>query len=151
MPTVCSSTDTVIEASPVALSRVHARRLREIYRSAGWPCQDLLGDLRRPEKRTAYLDLGGECWYVLGCDAKGRPIGAEDEVPSECGVMIMDKQRLVVVRPAPRRKRLNLPFDVWIALAKATPVKGLNDELQGLLGDCGQPEAGTDGVDRGRP
>ena len=112
---------------------------------------DLLGDLRRPEKRTAYLDLGGECWYVLGCDTKGRPIGAEDEVPSECGVMIMDKQRLVVVRPAPRKTRLNLPFDVWIALAKATPVKGLNDELQGLLGDCGQPETSTDGVDRGRP
>ncbi|MGH8847270.1 MAG: hypothetical protein ACREXQ_08555, partial [Polaromonas sp.] len=42
---------------------------------------DLLGDLRRPEKRAAYLDLGGECWYVLGCDAKGRSIGAPDEIP----------------------------------------------------------------------
>ena len=261
MPTVCSSTDTVIEASPVALSRAHARRLREVYRSAGWPCQDmleiellaagmlrrvagpagheslrltdaglawlaatlarnrsalsahealvehvacemvragriawralslraqlppaivgesgrwcmvrpdvfsirnttvqsyvdpivheikvnrsdLLGDLRRPEKRTAYLDLGGECWYVLGCDARGRPIGAADEVPPECGVMIMENQRLAVMRPAPRRTRQNLPFDVWIALAKATPVKGLNDDAQGLLGDCGQPEEG---------
>ena len=28
-------------ASP-ALGKAHARRLREIYRSAGWPCQDLL-------------------------------------------------------------------------------------------------------------
>ena len=27
-------------ASAAALSRAHARRLREIYRSAGWPCQD---------------------------------------------------------------------------------------------------------------
>jgi hypothetical protein len=25
-----------------ALGKAHARRLREIYRSAGWPCQDLL-------------------------------------------------------------------------------------------------------------
>src|SRR5438445_11141304 len=24
------------------LGRAHARRLREVYRSAGWPCQDLL-------------------------------------------------------------------------------------------------------------
>lgn len=112
---------------------------------------DFLGDLRRPEKRAAYLDLGGECWYVLGGDARGKPIGAEDEVPPECGVMIMENQRLSVVRAAPRRKRQNLPFDVWISLAKATPVKGLDDELQGLLGDCGQLEDGTDGVDRGRP
>lgn len=27
---------------------------------------DLLGDLKRPEKRGAYLDVGGQCWYVLG-------------------------------------------------------------------------------------
>ena len=26
----------------IALSRSHARRLRDIYRSAGWPCQDSL-------------------------------------------------------------------------------------------------------------
>lgn len=34
---------------------------------------DLRGDLKRPRKRAAYLDLGGQRWYVLGCDAKGRP------------------------------------------------------------------------------
>jgi hypothetical protein len=95
---------------------------------------DLLGDLRRPEKRAAYLDLGGECWYVLGCDAKGRPIAAEDEVPPECGVMVMDNQRLVVARAAPRRLRQQLPFGVWLALAKATPVTGLTEDDQALLG-----------------
>ena len=100
---------------------------------------DLLGDLRRPEKRAAYLDLGGECWYVLGCDAKGRPIGAADEIPPECGVMVMENQRLVVARAAPRRTRQSLPFGVWVALAKATPVVGLNEDVQGLLGECGQP------------
>lgn len=42
---------------------------------------DLLGDLRRPEKRAAYLDLGGEAWYVLGADAKGKPIASPEEVP----------------------------------------------------------------------
>ncbi|WP_349276643.1 hypothetical protein [Polaromonas hydrogenivorans] len=98
---------------------------------------DLLGDLRRPDKRTAYLDLGGECWYVLGCDAKGRPIGAADEIPAECGVMLMQDQRLVVARAAPRHIRQNLPLGVWMALAKATPVAGLNDGVQGLLGEGG--------------
>ena len=100
---------------------------------------DLLGDLRRLEKRTAYLDLGGECWYVLGCDARGRPIGAADEVPAECGVMLLEHERLVVLRAAPRRTRQNLPLGVWMALAKATPVAGLKDDDQGLLGECGEP------------
>lgn len=97
---------------------------------------DLLGDLRRPEKRAAYLDLGGECWYVLGADAKGRPIASSDEVPAECGVMMVEKQRLVLARAAPRRARTQLPFGVWLALAKATPVAGLLDDNQALLG-CG--------------
>ena len=99
---------------------------------------DLLGDLRRPDKRTAYLDLGGECWYVLGCDAKGRPIGGADEIPAECGVMVMENQRLAVARAAPRRTRQNLPLGVWMALAKATPVAGLRDDEQALLGECAQ-------------
>jgi hypothetical protein len=94
---------------------------------------DLLGDLRRPEKRASYLDLGGECWYVLGCDATGRPIATENEVPPECGVMVMENQRLVVARAAPRRLRQQLPFGVWLALAKATPVGGLTEDDQALL------------------
>jgi hypothetical protein len=94
---------------------------------------DLLGDLRRPDKRAAYIDLGGECWYVLGADAKGRPIAAPDEVPPECGVMLAEGSRLVVARAAPRRPRAQLPFGVWLALAKATPVAGLLDDDQALL------------------
>ena len=70
---------------------------------------------------------------MLGSDAKGRPIGAADEVPAECGVMFLQNQRLVVARAAPRRARQNLPLGVWMALAKATPVAGLNDDAQGLL------------------
>src|SRR5689334_9998339 len=44
---------------------------------------DLLSDLKNEAKRAAYLDLG-ECWYVLGRDARGKCIGAADEVPAEC-------------------------------------------------------------------
>lgn len=95
---------------------------------------DLLGDLRRPDKRAAYLDLGGQCWYVLGADAKGRPIGDASEIAAECGVMIMEEGRLVVARAAPQQPRKPLPFALWLALAKATPVTGLNDDDQALLG-----------------
>ncbi|MGE4239347.1 hypothetical protein [Ramlibacter sp.] len=87
---------------------------------------DLLGDLKQIAKRSAYLDLG-ECWYVLGCDAKGRAIGSPDEIPGECGVMMLEGGRLRVARAAKRHARTSLPFGVWMALAKATPVP-LGDE-----------------------
>ena len=51
---------------------------------------DLLGDLKKPNKRAAYLGLGGECWYVLGQTAKGKPIAQPDEIPLECGVMLLE-------------------------------------------------------------
>ena len=94
---------------------------------------DLLSDLRKPDKRAAYLDLGGECWYVLGCDARGRPIGEPDEIPAECGVMVAQGERLVVARSAVHRALPRLPFAIWMALAKAQPVAGFDDELQELL------------------
>ncbi len=96
---------------------------------------DLLGDLKKTDKRAAYLDLGGECWYVLGSDMKGKPIGDASEVPGECGVMLVEREHLRVARPAPRSARRNLPFGVWLALAKATPVAGLLDDDQALLGN----------------
>jgi len=96
---------------------------------------DLLGDLRRPAKRAAYQDLGA-CWYVLGQDAKGRPIGEPDEVPGECGVMLLQGDRLVVARSATAPARAPLPFNVWMALARAAPALGSDErEAQGLLGE----------------
>ena len=93
---------------------------------------DLLGDLKIPAKRGAYCDLG-ECWYVLGNDAKGRPIGDPSEVPPECGVILMQGEQPIVARRAPKPKRTALPFGVWMSLAKATPVRGLDEGVQGLL------------------
>ncbi|RZL90479.1 MAG: hypothetical protein EOP82_15500 [Variovorax sp.] len=94
---------------------------------------DLLADLRKPDKRAAYLDLGGECWYVLGCDAKGRPIGEPDEIPAECGVLVAQQGRLVVARSAVHRALPRMPFSVWLSLAKAQPMPGFDDESQDLL------------------
>lgn len=100
---------------------------------------DLLGDLRQPAKRAAYLDLG-ECWYVLGKDARGRTIAEPEEVPAECGVLVLQGSRLQVARTARRHARGGLPFGVWMALAKATPVAGLDEDTQALLGEGSQPE-----------
>ena len=95
---------------------------------------DLLGDLRNPAKRAAYLDLGGQCWYVLGRDARGRPIGDADDVPAACGVMAQDAQgALTVLRNAPRREVAALPFHVWMVLARATPCAGLDEDAQQIL------------------
>jgi hypothetical protein len=93
---------------------------------------DLLADLRQASKRAAYLDLG-ECWYVLGQDARGRCIASPDEIPEGCGVLVQEGERLVVARSAARARRSALPFGVWMALAKATPVAGLDEDGQGLL------------------
>jgi hypothetical protein len=96
---------------------------------------DLLSDLRKPDKRAAYLDLGGECWYVLGTDAKGRAIAEPEEVPAECGVLVVQGDRLVVARAAAHRAQPRLPFGVWMALAKAQPVPGFDEESQALLSE----------------
>jgi hypothetical protein len=96
---------------------------------------DLLADLRQEAKRAAYRDLG-ECWYVLGSDARGRTIGEPEEIPPECGVIVMQgESRLAVARPALRPARAALPFGVWMALAKATPLAGMGEDAQGLLDD----------------
>lgn len=93
---------------------------------------DLLADLRQDAKRAAYLDLG-ECWYVLGTDAKGRSIAEPEEVPDGCGVLLAQGERLVVARQAARARRAAIPFGIWMALAKATPVQGLDEDAQGML------------------
>lgn len=94
---------------------------------------DLLGDLKRPAKRAAYLGMAGACWYVLGEDAKGRPIGAPDEIPPECGVMLVERGVLRVAREAPRRAMERLPFHVWMTLAKAGPAWREDDAPQRAL------------------
>ncbi|MEJ8856958.1 hypothetical protein WKW79_20450 [Variovorax robiniae] len=97
---------------------------------------DLLGDLRKPDKRAAYLDLGGECWYVLGNDAKGRCIASPDEIPEGCGVLVFEGGRLSVARSALHRPVQRIPFSVWMALAKAQPVIGFDEDAQDTLADC---------------
>ena len=94
---------------------------------------DLLTDLRRETKRAAYLSLSSECWYVVR-----EGIASADDVPPEVGLMVATDAGLDVLRPAPRRAQ-RLPFPVWMALARATPVEGRLDEAQLWLGDADMP------------
>ena len=135
MPDVFSIRNTTVEAyvEPV----VHEIKVRRA---------DLLGDLKKSAKRAAYLHLGGECWYVLGLDARGRPIAAANEIPLECGVLLAQADRLVVARPAPRRPVERLPFAIWLELAKRTP-HAVEDGEQAPLADLGEAaEPGTEGI-----
>jgi len=78
---------------------------------------DLLGDLKKPDKRAGYCWLSSECYYVL---AEG--IARPEEIPPECGVMIASAGRIEVVRLAPKRS-MRLGFGTWMALAKAEPCR----------------------------
>ena len=78
--------------------------------------------------------MGGQCWYVLGCDSKGRPIGQETDVAEECGVLIAEADKLHVARNAAKQPALELPFSIWMALAKATPFDSGEMAVDGGLG-----------------
>lgn len=119
MPDVFSIRHTTVEAylEPV----VHEVKVQRA---------DLLGDLRQPGKRAAYLQMSSECWYVIRAG-----IARPDEIPPECGVLVATETLLDVARPAPKRA-MRLPFDAWMALARAAPVDGWRfEDAQGCLGD----------------
>ena len=130
MPDVYSIRHTTVEdyVEPI----VHEMKVRRA---------DLLSDLKRPAKGEAYRALCGECWYVLKAG-----IGEPAEIPEAYGVMWAHPVAggedagfgtLEVLRPAPRRA-FRLPFPVWMALARATPVRADDEPPQAALGEPGE-------------
>lgn len=100
---------------------------------------DVLSDLRVQAKRSAYLQLSSECWYVLK-----RGIAQPEEIPLEFGVMLASDDALEVARTAPQRA-MSLPFGMWMALARATPLAGWRSEdAQSALGDLSGERGGSD-------
>jgi len=97
---------------------------------------DLLADLKRPDKRAAYLALAGECWYVL---APG--VGDADDVPAPHGVLRAAAGGLELLRPAERRVQ-RPGFMLWMALARAAPDPVPDDE-QSRLGGPPRADAGS--------
>jgi len=97
---------------------------------------DLLSDLRHAAKRECYRWLSCETYYVF-------PSGMADprEVPEAFGVWLLngrvDSGTLELARPA-LHQPCKLHFMVWMALAKATPVRAddatAQRELSALLG-----------------
>ncbi len=89
---------------------------------------DLLSDLRNGAKRESYRWLCCECFYVFP-----HGIAQPQEIPDGFGVWILhgavEHGRLELVRSA-RHFPCKLPFEVWLALAKATPVFLDGDTVQ---------------------
>ncbi|MEY4765522.1 MAG: hypothetical protein RI907_2195 [Pseudomonadota bacterium] len=94
---------------------------------------DLFSDLRHQAKRASYQWLCSECHYVF-------PAGLAEphELPEELGVWVIhgdiETGQLELLRPA-RHAPCSLPFDVWMALAKASPVQRPLERTQAELAD----------------
>ena len=95
---------------------------------------DLLSDLRHVAKRESYQWLCSECFYVFPAG-----IARVDEIPEAFGVMVahgdLATGTLELLRPA-RHTSCTLPFAVWLALAKATPLRNEADAAQRHLGEA---------------
>lgn len=106
---------------------------------------DLLCDLRHAAKRQAYEWLCSECYYVFPAG-----IAKPNEIPLQFGVWLqhgsVDEPEFELARPA-RHQPCTLPFAVWLALAKATPLE--RDEAQAGTDEApaqaplGDAQAGT--------
>ncbi|MDI4632871.1 hypothetical protein J7U46_07405 [Pelomonas sp. V22] len=87
---------------------------------------DLLSDLRHAAKRQAYEWLSSESYYLFPAG-----IAEPEEIPEPYGVWVLhgdlDSGRFEQLRPAHHQSR-QLPFAVWLALAKATPLPRFDDE-----------------------
>jgi hypothetical protein len=114
---------------------------------------DLLSDLRHADKRAAYVALSSQCWYVLR-----EGIAEPAEIPPEFGVLVAPvsapetpaeaadadadadadagagagagagAEPLRLLRAAPRRAH-RLGLGTWMALARATPDGGADDDM----------------------
>eukprot|EP01038_Epipyxis_sp_PR26KG_P018137 gene18137-25503_t len=89
---------------------------------------DLLSDLRHDAKRQAYQWLCEECYYVFPAG-----IAEPEEIPEHFGIWVLhgsvEDGRFELLRPA-RHNRCTLPFSVWMALCKATPLRSDDDMAQ---------------------
>ncbi len=93
---------------------------------------DLLSDLRHAAKRESYQWLASECYYVFPAG-----IAEPEELPEAFGVWVLhgevDDGRFELLRPA-RHTPCAPSFSVWMALAKATPLRlDVDESAQGEL------------------
>ena len=98
---------------------------------------DLLSDLRHAAKRESYQWLSCETYFVFPA-GMAKP----EEIPEPFGVWVLngsvENGALDLARPA-AHVPCKLPFFVWMALAKAAPVRFDNDAAQAQLCDAAEP------------
>jgi len=98
---------------------------------------DLLSDLRHTAKRTSYQWLCSECHYVFP-----HGLAEPQELPEELGVWVIhgdtETGQLEMLRPA-RHAPCTIPFDVWMAMAKASPVRRPLERSQAELANADEP------------
>ncbi|WP_440109160.1 hypothetical protein [Acidovorax sp. BL-A-41-H1] len=103
---------------------------------------DLLSDLRHDAKRQAYQWLCEECYYVFPAG-----IAEPEEIPEHFGIWVLhgsvDNGRFELLRPA-RHSSCTLPFAVWMALCKATPLRSEDEPAQAHLGGIEGAAPGPD-------
>jgi hypothetical protein len=92
---------------------------------------DLLCDLRNEAKRESYRWLSCETYYVFPAG-----VAQPQDIPDPFGVWVLtgdaESGVLELARPA-RHAECKLPFAVWMALARATPVQVETGDPQGEL------------------
>lgn len=107
-----------MNAAPAVLTVVHRRRLREVWRSAGWPCQDLVE-----------VELLAAGWLERVRDAHGR----ETLRVTDAGIQVLaatldrnraarDAHEALVARVAAEMQRAGRV--VWRGLSLRAPVTG---------------------------
>lgn len=73
---------------------------------------DLLSDLKNADKRAAYQALSAEFFYVMP-----EGLATVEEIPEDCGVLLVGDSGLKLGRASPRRTR-ELAFSEWMTLAR---------------------------------
>ena len=115
------------------------RHLQPIVHEVKVSRADLLSDLRHAAKRDSYRWLSCETFYVLPTD-----VAEPQEIPEEFGVWLLkgpiESGVLELARPA-KHTPCKLPFQVWMALAKATPLRFDSEPSQLELGAASEQDA----------
>lgn len=88
---------------------------------------DLLSELRKPDKSSAYAALSGQTVFVLAAG-----IAEPQEIPAAYGVWLAHADRFELARSAPQRPH-QPDFAIWLALARATPWSADGEPAQAPL------------------
>lgn len=110
-----------------------ARYLQPMVHEIKFSRADLLSDLRHAAKREAYEWLCEACYYVFPAG-----VAKANEIPEHLGIWLLhgpvDSGEFELLRPA-RHQPCTLPFAVWMALSKASPVRSEAERSQARLGE----------------